>query len=110
MPKKRVYEIAKEEGLPSSFVLQRLLRAGGPVKRASSTVDVAEALNIINPNRYPKPPAPEPAPEPAGDGAAARPAAPRQPARPRTRKPAAVEETPAPAPARPEPVQEAAPV
>ena len=26
--KKRIYEIAKEEGLPSSLVLQRLQRAG----------------------------------------------------------------------------------
>ena len=41
--KKRIYEIAKEEGLPSSLVLQRLQRAGVDVKTASSTVDVAEA-------------------------------------------------------------------
>lgn len=38
--KKRVYEIAKEEGLPSANVLARLQRAGYDVKTASSTVDV----------------------------------------------------------------------
>ena len=43
MEKKRIYEIAKEEGLPSSLLLQRLQRAGVNVKTASSTVDVAEA-------------------------------------------------------------------
>ena len=41
MEKKRIYEIAKEEGLPSSLLLQRLQRAGVNVKTASSTVDVA---------------------------------------------------------------------
>jgi translation initiation factor IF-2 len=72
MEKKRIYEIAKDEGLPSSLVLQRLQRAGVPVKTASSTVDVAEALHALNPNRYPKP---EPAPEPP----AAKPKAPPKP-------------------------------
>ncbi|MEW6582917.1 MAG: translation initiation factor IF-2 N-terminal domain-containing protein, partial [Actinomycetota bacterium] len=62
MAKKRIYEIAKDEGLPSALVLQRLQRAGLAVKTASSTVDVAEALHYLNPNRYPKP---EPKPEPA---------------------------------------------
>ena len=63
MEKKRIYEIAKDEGLPSSLVLQRLQRAGVEVKTASSTVDVAEALHVLNPNRYPKPePKAEPAP------------------------------------------------
>ena len=51
MDKKRIYEIAKEEGLPSSLLLQRLQRAGVEVKTASSTVDVAEALHVLNPNR-----------------------------------------------------------
>ena len=55
MDKKRIYEIAKEEGLPSSLLLQRLKRAGVDVKTASSSVDVAEALHVLNPNRYPKP-------------------------------------------------------
>ena len=62
--KKRVYEIAKEEGLPSANVLQRLQRAGMDVKTASSTVDVAWALHILSPNRHPKPEGEMPNPEP----------------------------------------------
>ena len=80
MAKKRVYEIAKDEGLPSGFVLQRLQRAGMVVKTASSTVDVDWALHLLNPNRHPQPatpleveperpakPAPEPTPEPEAE-------------------------------------------
>ena len=37
MTKKRVYEVARAEGLPSALVLQRLQRAGLSVKTASST-------------------------------------------------------------------------
>ena len=44
MGKKRVYEIAKDEGLPSANVLHRLQRGGMGVKTASSTVDVDWAL------------------------------------------------------------------
>ncbi len=111
MEKKRIYEIAKEEGLPSSLLLQRLQRAGVNVKTASSTVDTAEALHVLYPNRYPKPdrppeppkeeapPAPEPPPPPKP---AARPPKPR----PRPVRPA----VPAPEPeTAPEPVAEAAP-
>ena len=53
--KRRVHEIARDEGLPSSLVLQRLQRAGLPIKTASSTIVVGEALHLLNPNRYPKP-------------------------------------------------------
>jgi len=53
--KKRVYEIAKEEGLPSANVLQRLQRGGLDVKTASSTVEVDWALHILSPNRNPRP-------------------------------------------------------
>ncbi|WP_246496376.1 translation initiation factor IF-2 [Miltoncostaea marina] len=125
MEKKRIYEIAKEEGLPSSLLLQRLQRAGVDVKTASSTVDVAEALHVLNPNRYPKPErAPEP-PKPARPPRQARPGKPRAatpeapvaeaPAAPRAETPARPSprpaaarpaETPAaeaPAPARPAP-------
>ncbi len=122
--KKRVYEIAKEEGLPSANVLQRLQRGGLDVKTASSTVDVAWALHILSPNRHTKPEgempkpapkkkkaapkkkveepiaaeaAPEAAPEPAPAPVAAEPAAPPP-----------VAEQPAPdtpvAPVAPEPV------
>ncbi len=53
--KRRVHEIARDEGLPSSLVLQRLQREGLPVKTASSTVIVGEALHVLNPKRYPRP-------------------------------------------------------
>ncbi|HWH15960.1 MAG TPA: translation initiation factor IF-2 N-terminal domain-containing protein, partial [Miltoncostaeaceae bacterium] len=101
MAKKRVYEIAKDEGLPSALLLQRLQRAGVAVKTASSTIDVAWALHFLNPKRYPRPagelpeveeaptrsrakaaPAPPPVEEPA------EPARPR-PTRPRPRRPVA---------------------
>ncbi len=62
--KKRVYEIAKEEGLPSANVLARLQRAGMDVKTASSTVDVAWAMHILSPNRNPRPEGEMPQPEP----------------------------------------------
>ena len=53
--KRRIHEIARDEGLPSSLVLARLQRAGLQIKTASSTVTVGEALHLLNPNRYPKP-------------------------------------------------------
>jgi len=62
--KKRVYEIAKEEGLPSANVLARLQRAGYDVKTASSTVDVDWAMHILSPSRNPQPDYPMPEPEP----------------------------------------------
>jgi translation initiation factor IF-2 len=52
---KRVHEIAREQGLPSASVLRALKRAGITAKSASASVDVAEALHAIFPNRYPKP-------------------------------------------------------
>jgi len=133
--KKRVYEIAKEEGLPSANVLARLQRAGMDVKTASSTVDVAWAMHILSPNRHPKPegemPQPEPkkkaaprkkkaeaAPaeaEPVAEAAAEAPAEVEKPAPKKAAKPAAPAEEPAaPAPVEapevveaPEPVAEA---
>ncbi len=132
--KKRVYEIAKEEGLPSANVLQRLQRGGLDVKTASSTVDVAWALHILSPNRHPRPegdipaPAPkkkaaprkkkseEPAPESAPESAPVAPVAEAAPPveAPRAPEPVAAEPAPpaaesAPAPAEQvasEPVQE----
>jgi len=116
MAKKRVYEIAKDEGLPSGFVLQRLQRAGMVVKTASSTVDVDWALHLLNPNRHPQPatpleveperpakPAPAPAPEPEVEEPS-RPKPTRPRPRPRTQTTAAPE-----APATPSPVEVAAP-
>ena len=123
--KKRVYEIAKEEGLPSANVLQRLQRGGLDVKTASSTVEVAWALHILSPNRNPRPegeipkapprkkkpakkkteeaPPPDAAPEapaPAAEPAAA----------PTALEPAEKAEEPAPAPTADEPPVEEAPV
>ena len=95
--KKRIYEIAKEEGLPSSLVLQRLQRAGVPVKTASSTVDVAEALHVLNPNRYPKPePRPEPEPAPAPKAAAPKAKKVAKPAKAEPNEPAVAEPAPEP--------------
>jgi len=79
--KKRVYEIAKEEGLPSANVLARLQRGGLDVKTASSTVDEDWALHLLSPNRHPKP-----------DGEMPQPAPPRKKAAPKKTEP--VEEPP----------------
>ena len=97
MTKKRVHEIAKEQGMSSADVLTKLRAAGIDVTAAASTVDEAEALRAL-----------------AGNGAApAKPAAarPAQPAaRRRRRRDAAARRRPRPAgpprrarPARPAP-------
>ena len=104
MAKKRVYEIAREEGLPSSLVVQRLQRAGLDIKTASSTVDVAEALYVLSPGKHPKPDSmlereqaqggaaeeaePPPAPEEEEAKAEAAPETPKR-RRPTTRRPTA---------------------
>ncbi|MBV9800880.1 MAG: translation initiation factor IF-2 [Solirubrobacterales bacterium] len=90
--KKRVHEIAKEQGLPAKEVLARLQSAGVNVKAASSSVDEAAALRALGDGdgatAAPEPaapaatasatPAPEPAPAPPrerADGAPSEPAA-----------------------------------
>ena len=50
MSKKRVYEIAKEQGLSSKELLDRLTAAGLDVKAAASTVDEAMALKALAPD------------------------------------------------------------
>jgi translation initiation factor IF-2 len=50
MPRKRVHEIAREHGLSSKELLERLQAAGVDVKAASSTVDEAQALRAIGGN------------------------------------------------------------
>jgi translation initiation factor IF-2 len=50
MPEKRVHEIAKERGLPSSEVLLKLRAAGIDVTAAASTVDEAAALRALGGN------------------------------------------------------------
>jgi translation initiation factor IF-2 len=47
MSKKRVYEIAKEQGLSSKELLERLTAAGVDAKAAASSVDEALALKAI---------------------------------------------------------------
>src|SRR5215213_1417400 len=74
MPKKRVHEIAKEQGLTSKEVLQAFKDAGVYVKAASSTVEERDVRRAF-PNGAPakaaetktaepkKAPTPEPEPE-----------------------------------------------
>jgi len=47
MSKKRVYEIAREQGLSSKELLDRLTAAGVDVKAAASTVEEALALKAL---------------------------------------------------------------
>jgi translation initiation factor IF-2 len=48
MAKKRVYEIAKEKGLSSKDLLERLQAAGVDVKAAASTIEEADALKVLS--------------------------------------------------------------
>ncbi len=77
MTKKRVHEIAKEQGLSSKELLERLKAAGVEVKAAASSVDEAVALKALN-GRPPAPLASSGAATPpaaVGAGSAATPAA-----------------------------------
>jgi translation initiation factor IF-2 len=47
MSKKRVHEIAKEQGLSSKELLERLQAAGVPAKAAASSVEEADALKAL---------------------------------------------------------------
>ena len=92
MTKKRVHEIAKEQGMSSADVLTKLRAAGFDVTAAASTVDEAEALRALGGNgAAPAKPAAG-APRAAGRPRRRRrcrrsapppPASPRAPARPR---------------------------
>jgi translation initiation factor IF-2 len=73
MAKKRVHEIAKEQGIPSKELMERLRAAGVAVKTAASSVDESfalRALGIANAGGAtavaapPAPPADAPAPAP----------------------------------------------
>jgi translation initiation factor IF-2 len=81
MSKKRVHEIAKEQGLSSKELLEKLAAAGVAAKAAASSVDEADALRAIGANgasatatvEKPAPaqtPAPQAAKAPASAGAA----------------------------------------
>jgi translation initiation factor IF-2 len=80
MAKKRVHEIAKEQGLTSKELIAKLQAAGIEVKAAASSVEEAEALKALDGNgAAPKAEAPPAEPEaaaPSGDGQAPAPDAP----------------------------------
>jgi translation initiation factor IF-2 len=127
MSKKRVHEIAKEHGLSSKELLEKLQAAGVEAKAAASSVDEAAALKVLGGGAAsasapasangssaapaaPKPPAVAPAPTaaPSAPKAAPAPVAVAQAAAPAAPKAA----PPAPAPvaaAAPAPVATAAP-
>ncbi len=50
MSKKRVHEIAKEHGLSSKELLERLQAAGVAAKAAASSVEEADALRVLGDN------------------------------------------------------------
>src|SRR5437588_7418449 len=76
MPKKRVHEIAKEQGLTSKAVLQAFKDAGVYVKAASSTVEERDVKRAFPNGAPPKAAAPAKeekkadAPAPAAEAAA----------------------------------------
>jgi translation initiation factor IF-2 len=66
MTKKRVHEIAKEQGISSKELLERLKAAGVEAKAAASSVDEAQALKALSPSSTrassAKPAEPKPSP------------------------------------------------
>jgi translation initiation factor IF-2 len=97
MSKKRVHEIAKEQGVTSKVLLERLRAAGVEVKAAASSVDEALALSALRENGAGAPASAPAAQAPATPAAAAQPVAPSPPAA------ATAAAASAPAPARPSP-------
>ncbi|HEY2718775.1 MAG TPA: translation initiation factor IF-2 [Solirubrobacteraceae bacterium] len=95
MSKKRVHEIAKEQGLSSKELLEKLHAAGIEAKAAASSVDEAVALKALGGSASANGSAAAPAPAPAKPAASA-------PAKPTTPTPAsAPAATPAQAPGAP---------
>ncbi len=88
MSKKRVHEIAKEQGLSSKEVLERLRAAGVEVKVAQSSVEEAVALKALAASERAGTPSSNGAPAAAAAGAAA-PEAAAPPAAPQAKAPAA---------------------
>ncbi|HEU4979244.1 MAG TPA: translation initiation factor IF-2 N-terminal domain-containing protein, partial [Solirubrobacteraceae bacterium] len=90
MAKKRVHEIAKEQGMSSSDVLVKLRAAGLEVTAAASTVEEDEALRALRSNGSGAKAAAKPAaPAQRAAAAGARTAPPRQAAAPPAAEPAA---------------------
>jgi len=106
MAKKRVHEIAKEQGMSSADVLTKLRAAGFDVTAAASTVDEADALRALGGNgAAPAAPAAHRPAHPqqrvAGGAAQQRPGAPAPP-RPGAGRPGQVPGAQAGAPAAPQ--------
>jgi translation initiation factor IF-2 len=79
MSKKRVHEIAKEQGISSKELLEKLASAGVAAKAAASSVEEADALRAIGANGASPAAAPKqapPAPSPAKPATVARPSTP----------------------------------
>jgi translation initiation factor IF-2 len=96
MARKRIHEIAKEQGISSKELIAKLQAAGIEVKAAASSVEEAEALKALGGNGA----APEPAAQPAepaaeqpakpaakGDGKPGTQAPPPQTRQPQTQQP-----------------------
>src|SRR4051794_22309989 len=81
MAKKRIHEIAKEQGIPSKDLLDKLQAAGLDVKAAASSVEEADVLRAIGgtPGAAGNG-APAPTSTPPAESASQPPAARRQPA------------------------------
>src|SRR5580658_6262382 len=79
MSKKRVHEIAKEHGISSKELLEKLSAAGVAAKAAASSVEEADALRVLGTNGSSPTataPAPSPPPTPAPTPPPAAPPAP----------------------------------
>jgi translation initiation factor IF-2 len=72
---KRVHQIAKERGLPSKDLLERLRAAGIDVKAASSNVDEEVALKVLGNGAGASAPGVDGKSAPVADGKAAKPSA-----------------------------------
>ena len=53
MSKRRVYELAKEQGLSSKELLERLQAAGMDARAAASSVEEAQALKVLGESASP---------------------------------------------------------
>ncbi len=95
MSKKRVHEIAKEHGLTSKELLEKLAAAGVQAKAAASSVDESAALQALGLDGG--------AANGSPNGAAA--AAPAQPAKAAAKAPAEAPAKPSPKPRQPAPAQ-----